>query len=134
VVDQRSRQPESLARSFAACLRTVAHPKLALAFDAMLVVSPEHARVFADAGWAKARLRAELDELLSLPADEMLEGVGGIAEGLNPALAGTTVPKFRPGGLLITHAGGKAGMFSAIIGGWVSGSSGSAPITVAVRG
>src|SRR5438270_7287981 len=44
VADQRSRTPESLARSLAACLRTVAHPKLALAWDAMPVVSPEHAR------------------------------------------------------------------------------------------
>ena len=42
-VDQISRTPESLARSFAACLRTVAHPKLFAVADAMLVVAPEHA-------------------------------------------------------------------------------------------
>ncbi|MCW2778757.1 MAG: uncharacterized protein JWN17_2482, partial [Frankiales bacterium] len=42
VVDQLSRDPDSLARSFAACLRVVGHPKLPLAFDAVLVVSPEH--------------------------------------------------------------------------------------------
>src|SRR4029077_11950216 len=61
VVDQLSREPESLARSFAACLRTVAHPKNVIAWDAVLVVSPEHARVFRDAGWTKSRLREELD-------------------------------------------------------------------------
>jgi len=133
VVDQRSRHPESLARSFAACLRGVAHPKLALAFDALLVVSPEHARVFAEAGWSKARLRQELDELLTLPGDELVQGAAGIAEGLPAALAGTTLPKFRPGGLLIVHAGGTAGLFSAIIGGWVSGPSGSQPVTWEVR-
>ena len=43
--------------------------------------------------------------------------------------AGAEVPKFRPGGLLIVHAGGTAGLFSAIIGGWVSGSAGSEPVT-----
>src|SRR5438132_2599287 len=46
VVDQLSRQPESLARSLAMALRSVAHPKLAMGFDAGLVVSPEHGRVF----------------------------------------------------------------------------------------
>ena len=40
VVDQLSRDPESLARSLAACLRTVHHPKLPVVFDAVLVVSP----------------------------------------------------------------------------------------------
>src|SRR5436305_4502437 len=40
IVDQLSRDPESLARSFAAGLRTVAHPKLVLGLDAVLVVSP----------------------------------------------------------------------------------------------
>src|SRR5712692_9000553 len=59
IVDQLSRTPESLARSLALALRSVAHPKLAIAFDAMLVVSPEHAARFRDAGWSKQRLREE---------------------------------------------------------------------------
>ncbi len=50
VVDQLSRQPESLAASLAACLRTLHHPKMVLAFDAILVLGPEHARVFARGG------------------------------------------------------------------------------------
>ena len=40
-----------------------------------------------------------------------------------------TLPKFRPDGLLIVHAGGGAGLFSAIIGGWVNGATGSQPVT-----
>ena len=32
-------------------------------------------------------------------------------------------------GLLVCHAGGGAGLFSAIIGGWASGAVGSAPVT-----
>jgi hypothetical protein len=31
--------------------------------------------------------------------------------------------------LLIVHAGGGAGMFSAVIGGWVGGPGGSRPVT-----
>jgi len=133
MVDQLSRTPESLARSLAACLRGVAHPKLVLAWDALLVVSPEHARVFREAGWPKARLREELDGLLRVPGAELVRGAGGIAEGMPASLAGAELPKFRPGGLLIAHAGGTAGLFSAIIGGWASGAAGSEPITREIR-
>jgi hypothetical protein len=133
VADQLSRTPESLARTYAACLRTVAHPKLALAWDAVLVVSPEHGRVFRDAGWSRERVHQELDELLRTPGSGLVRGAGGIAEGMPAAVAGGEVPKFRPGGLLIVHAGGTAGLFSAIIGGWVSGATGSEPVTREVR-
>jgi hypothetical protein len=133
VVDQLSRTPESLARSFAACLRVNGHPKLPMAFDAVLVVSPEHGRVFREAGWDRARLVAEIEGLLTLDADELIRGAGGITEGVPEALAGRQVPKFRPGGLLVVHAGGDAGLFSAVVGGWVSGTTGSSPVTREVR-
>jgi hypothetical protein len=126
IVDQISRTPESLARTFAAQLRGVSHPKLVMGMGAVLVVSPEHARVFATAGWTKARLRAELDALLLINGDELARGAGGIDEGVPAALAaGRRLPKFRAGDLAIVHAGGSAGMFSAIIEGWVSGERGS---------
>ena len=32
-----------------------------------------------------------------------------------------SLPKFRDGGLLLAYAGGGAGLFSAIIGGWANG-------------
>jgi hypothetical protein len=129
IVDQLSRDPESLARTFAACLRTVAHPKLAMVWDAILVVSPEHGRVFREAGWSKARLREALAADLQLAGADIVAGAGGIAEGLPAGFAGHTIPKFRDGGLLIVHAGGTAGLFSAIIGGWASGAVGSEPVT-----
>src|SRR3954451_7464013 len=129
IVDQASRTPDSLARSFAACLRTVAHPKLPMAFDAVLVVSPEHARVFREGGWDKARLKAELHALLQLPGSEIVRGADDIAEGVPEAFADSILPKFRPDGLLIVHAGGTAGMFSSVIGGWVNGETGSIPVT-----
>jgi hypothetical protein len=133
MADQLSRTPESLARSLAACLRVVGHPKLALAWDAFLVISPEHARTFEQAGWSKQRLRQELAELLTLPGAEIVRGAGGIAEGVPESMREASIPKFRDGGLWLVHAGGTAGMFSAIIGGWVSGSSGSQPVTLEVR-
>lgn len=132
IADQASRAPESLARSFALALRGVWHPKLAGAFDALLVVSPDHGRVFREAGWSKARLRAELEELLRLPAEEMVRGAGGIEEGLAAARAGSRVAKLRDGGLLIAYAGGGAGLFSGVIEGWVGGPAGSVPVTLEV--
>jgi thiol-disulfide isomerase/thioredoxin len=129
VVDQLSRRPESLAGSIAACLRTLHSPKLVLGFDALLVVGPEHARVFADAGWDRARVLAELDERLQIPGAELVRGAGGIDEGLPPAFADKTLPKFRPGGILLACAGGGAGLFSTIIGGWANGEIGSQPVT-----
>jgi len=129
VVDQISRTADSLARSFASCLRTVAHPKLVLGWDAFVVVSPEHARVFRDAGWSKARLRDEITALLTIPGEQLVRGVGGIEEGMPMSFAADHYPKFRPGGLWFVHAGGQAGLFSAIIGGWASGPAGSQPVT-----
>ncbi len=128
VVDQLSREADSLAASLAACLRTVHHPKLPLAFDAVLVVGPEHARVFADAGWDRERVVTELSDRLQLAGAEIVRGAGGMAEGVPASLRDHTLPKFRAGGILLAHAGGRAGLFSAIIGGWANGATGSEPV------
>ena len=100
-----------------------------LGIDAMLVLSPEHMARYADAGWSRNRFMEELTEELTFDGDDLLAGAGGIAAGLPPKAAGHKVPKFRPDGLLVVHAGGKAGLFSAIIGGWVNGPRGSDPVT-----
>ena len=130
IVDQKSREPESLCRSFAAGLKVVGHPKMVLAADAFLLVSPEHERVFRLAGWSKGQVKERLAELLTLSGEELIVGAGGIAEGLPARFADRMMPKFREGGLNIVRAGGSAGMFSAIIAGWAaSGSTGSVPVT-----
>jgi len=129
VVDQLARDPESLCNTFAACLRTLHNPKSVLAFDAILVVGPEHARVFAEAGWDRDRVLAELHARLQIPGSELVRGANGIAEGVPAHLKDATLPKFRPNGILLVHAGGGAGLFSAIIGGWANGNMGSEPVT-----
>jgi hypothetical protein len=129
VVDQLARDPESLTNTFAACLRTLHNPKSVLAFDAIIVMGPEHARVYAEAGWDRERVLEEIHARLQIPGSELIRGAGGIAEGVPERLNGMTLPKFRPGGLLLVHAGGGAGLFSAIIGGWANGDVGSQPVT-----
>src|SRR5436189_1191196 len=134
VVDQKSRDPESLARSFAESLKVLSNVKHAPACDALLVICPEHHRTFKNAGWSKARLYEELYRLCEIPGDELVAEAAGIAEGGPPSLAGRTVNKFRPGGIMIVRAGGDAGMFSGIIAGWSAGGPrGSIPVTKVVR-
>jgi hypothetical protein len=82
---------------------------------------------FGDAGWDRPRFMEEIGKLLMVETDGILAGAGGIEEGLPEGLSGLTLPKFRPGGLLVVHAGGPAGLFSAIIGGWLNGPMGSEP-------
>jgi hypothetical protein len=73
VSDQTSRTPESLARSLALGLRPA---------DALLIVSPDHGRVFRDSGWSKARLRAALaNELLIVYAGGSAGLFSGVMEG-----------------------------------------------------
>src|SRR5436190_18763101 len=130
VVDQKSRDPESLSRSMAESLKAIHNVKLAPSCDALLVVCPEHERTFRKAGWPKARVYQELYRLCEIPGEELVAGAKGIAEGGPASLAGKTVNKFRPGGLMIVRAGGGAGMFSGIIGGWSAGGPrGSIPVT-----
>ena len=134
IFDQRSRDPESLCKSYAACLRAVVHPKIPMSADAVLAVSPEHGRVFSRAGWTKAEVKAEIHRLLQLPGKELVRGAGGIAEGVPEDFKDADLPKFRPGGLDIVFAGGPAGMFSAILGGWVAtGAGGSQSVTREVK-
>ena len=130
VVDQISRDPESLARTMAAALIAIHHPKLVLGFDAILAMAPDHSRVFIDSGWSRQHTAQRINELTTRPGSELIRGADGIAEGLPGAFAETDLPKFREGGLFITHCGGGAGLFSAVIGGWVNGAMGAQPVCV----
>ena len=129
IVDQRARTAPELATVFAACLRTLHNPKLILAFDTILIVGPEHARVLAEAGWNREKLLVEIHSRLQLPGSELVWGAGGIADGIPTHMRDATLPKFRPDGILLVHAGGGAGLFSAMIGGWANGEMGSQPVT-----
>jgi hypothetical protein len=101
VSDQSSRTPDAVTESLAQSLR----PQ-----DTLLIVSPDHGRVFRDAGWSRSRLAAELAGWAGEdPASRVIE-------------------------LLIVYAGGGAGLFSAVIEGWVGGAVGSIPVTVEVAG
>ncbi len=132
--DQLSRTPDSLTRSLAMSLQAIGHPKKVQGHDALLVLSPEHYRVYWVAGWDRVRSKPELGTALTRPGRELVQGADGVAEGMPEAVADQRLTKFRPGGLNLVRAGGSAGLMSAIIGGWAAtGERGSESVTREIR-
>lgn len=145
ILDQLSRTGRSLATSFGLCLDAVAHPKFHGYGEVLLVVSPEHAQTFASDGFSKGDVRRRIQEVTRrslrqcLPDEECAEGIPvaalpreilGPGGQPRPEVLEFPVPKFRrEEDVLIAVAGGKAGKFSAIVGGWVGGKMGSIPVT-----
>ena len=119
--DQRSRTAEKLSRSLALGLQAVTHPKIVQNANALLVLSPEHYAIFQESGWGRAEIDEHLIKDLTRPGHELVQGAQGVAEGIDPSRANEAVSKFWPQGLLIVRAGGRAGLFSAICGGWIAG-------------
>ncbi|MEX2481701.1 MAG: thioredoxin family protein [Gammaproteobacteria bacterium] len=127
VADQKSRAPEPLIESIAGTLRAIDHYKMVNAADVVIVVGPEHGRVFDQAGWSKAETAAALHVATHIEGRDL-------AMGTDPAAVASAAadlrPKFREGGIHLVRAGGDAGMFSAIIPGWlVKGTLGTDPVT-----
>jgi hypothetical protein len=133
IVDQLARDPDGLCASLAMALENVSTPRLRLAFDAMLLVGPEHGRIFKEAGWSRERVQQRLHELTHSPAGSLVRGAGGSPEGLEPHWVTDPempVAKFAaPDRILLAYAGGDAGLFSMVFGGWAAGEIGSAPVT-----
>ena len=143
--DQLSRTARSLATSMALSLESIAHVKLHRIDQALLVVSPEHARTFEREGLTKDDLRARIQEVTGRPLRDVLpddECQKGTATKAVPAswldsdgrpteeALSRPFPKFgRPEDILVMVAGGTAGKFSAAVGGWATGGLGSKAVT-----
>ena len=136
LLDQASRTAESFCTSLGLALQSVMHPKLHGFTEAIVVLAPEHVEKCAAQGWGKADIRRAIREITSRPLRDLLPN-DACAEGIPPQLLGLAgdipeamlemrLPKFRGDDQpTLVVAGSDAGMFSAIIGGWVSGEMGS---------
>ncbi len=130
VADQKSREPHALVASIAASLCAVDHVNMANAADVVVVIGPEHGRVFDQAGWSKADATAALHAASRIHGQDLGMGTDNKAPRVADVAAGQTLPKFRDGGIQLLRAGGDAGMFSAIIPGWLmKGALGTDPVT-----
>jgi hypothetical protein len=120
-VDQKSRTPEALTRSFALSLVKIGHDRLTQSARAILVLSPEHYAIYKEAGWDRKRIERALYEATIRPGSELIAGKDGVGEGVPANRAGEMIPKFHEDGLMVVRAGGPAGLFSAILPGWLAG-------------
>ena len=146
--DQLSRSARSLATSMAMSMESIAHVRLHRMDEALLVVSPEHARTFERDGYTRQQLRMRIQEVTSRPLRELLPNEdcekGMIPRNIPrewlddsgrplPDALDNPLPKFlSPDHILIVVAGGTAGKFSAAVGGWASGGLGSKAVTIAI--
>lgn len=121
VVDQKSRSAEALTRSIGMCLTKIGHPKLVQSARAVLVLSPEHYAIYRESGWNRKRMERALYEATIRPGKDLVAGADGVGEGIPPARANEMVAKFHDDGLMVVRAGGSAGLFSAILPGWLAG-------------
>jgi hypothetical protein len=121
IVDQKTRTAEGLTRSIASSLVKMGHPRLVQSARAVLVLSPEHYAIYKEAGWDRKRIERALYEATIRPGREILAGADGVGEGVPASQAGEMVPKFHDDGLMVVRAGGPAGLFSAVLPGWLAG-------------
>jgi hypothetical protein len=120
-VDQKSRTPEGLSKSFATHLVRMGHLRLTQSARAILVLSPEHYRIYREAGWGRREIEKALFDATTRPGREILAGLDGIGEGVPAGRADEMIPKFHDDGLLVVRAGGPAGLFSCVLPGWLAG-------------
>jgi len=120
-VDQKTRTPEGLSRSLGLALVKIGHPRLVQAARAVLVLSPEHYSIYKEAGWGRKEIERALFEATTRPGREILAGLDGVGEGVPQERANEAIAKFHEDGLMVVRAGGPAGLFSAILPGWLAG-------------
>ncbi|MGH7865839.1 MAG: TlpA family protein disulfide reductase, partial [Candidatus Binataceae bacterium] len=139
IADQLSRTARALVGSLGLGLEACWHPKQHGAGEVLLVIAPEHADTIARDHWSKAQVRERIQEITARPLGELLpdeesgEGIPLKALGLtNPTAEqlAQRISKFRkPEYINVIVAGGEAGKFSAVFGGWVSGPMGSSSVS-----
>jgi len=120
-VDQKSRTAEGLSKSFATHLVRMGHLRLTQSARAVVVLSPEHYRIYKEAGWGRREIEKALYEATTRPGREILAGTDGIGEGVPASRAGEMIPKFHDDGIVVVRAGGPAGLFSGVLPGWLAG-------------
>jgi hypothetical protein len=138
VSDHYSQTAEGLAATLTAAMQSAwADTWYPLGTETVLVVCPEHAATFRDAGWSKGDLRSWIFRHATRTAGDLRRSGSG---ELTPLIGlaeddDTPIGKFlSPEEIVIVVAGGVAGRFSAVIAPWVGFGLGSAMVTRRVEG
>ncbi|MGD2047607.1 MAG: hypothetical protein PVH96_15465, partial [Gemmatimonadota bacterium] len=139
VSEHTARTGAGLLRTLAASLATVWSWRSCGRVEALVVVCPEHAATLAADGFTKERVRDFLFDNTGVPV-RAYEHEGTEGTQLRDSYEEIDIdgePHYRkfsdPSQIVIVVAGGTAGKFSGVIGGWLSGSRGSQMVTYPVR-
>ena len=138
IADQTSRTARALVGSIGLGAEASWHPKTHNFGDVLLVVSPEHADTIGHDQWSKEQVRRQIQEVTSRPLRELLPtedygGLGALPDQVNQRVRNEEelnkkIPKFQSTkNIHIVVAGGPAGKWTAMFGGWASGIYGSVP-------
>lgn len=139
VSEHTARSGATLLKAVAAALATAWSHRSCVGREALVVLCPEHVKTIARDGWSKDTVRQFLFEHTGVPIRAYRDADTG--EGTQQAGSYTEViidgePCYRkfttPASIHIVVAGGTAGKFSAVIGGWSAGPRGSQMVTYGV--
>ncbi len=116
ISDHRSRGPEELAHVLGRAAAATWSPNWwPLGGTSLFVICPEHARLFAAAGWSKARVRQAMFAAVRRPARELRWGE--TTPEVHAAEPDQLIAKWtRPEDIVLIVAGGEAGRYSAVFG------------------
>jgi peroxiredoxin len=138
IADQTSRTARALVGSIGLGVEASWHPKTHNFGDILLVISPEHVDTIWHDRWGKEDIRRRIQEITARPLRELLPtedygGAGALPDQANQRQRSEEelnrkIPKFQSTkNINIVVAGGPAGKWSAMFGGWASGIYGSVP-------
>ncbi|HVN89009.1 MAG TPA: TlpA disulfide reductase family protein [Candidatus Binataceae bacterium] len=138
IADQTSRTARALVGSIGLGAEASWHPKTHNFGDVLLVVSPEHADTIGHDKWSKEQVRQQIQAVTSRPLRELLPtedygGLGAMPDQANLCARSEEelnkiIPKFQSTkNIHIVVAGGPAGKWTVMFGGWASGIYGSVP-------
>jgi peroxiredoxin len=138
IADQTSRTARALVGSIGLGVEASWHPKTHNFGDILLVISPEHVDTIWHDRWTKENIRTRIQEITARPLRELLPtedygGLGALPDQANQRSRteeelNRKIPKFQSTkNIHIVVAGGPAGKWSAMFGGWASGIYGSVP-------
>jgi hypothetical protein len=135
VSEHNAREGRMILKAICRALATVWTYRMCMAFEAVVVLCPEHARTIHRDGFTKAAVRGFLFENTGIPLRAYEDGPGE-GTALTPQYQKITLDgepcyrKFaRPEQIHIVVAGGTAGKFSAVVGSWATGPRGSQSVT-----
>jgi len=119
IQDHGSRVPDELMLTIVDTMNTIGHNNAGLGGEMMLVIGPEHARIFAAAGMGKDDIRAELHRRMRLRFDRLGVGLRNWYRKRRPAIdVGPEVLDIPfledPRQIVIMVAGGP-GLHSAVV-------------------